>query len=258
MKVIASVQVRLNSKRLKNKALKNIHDRTSLEWVIKSIESSELVDDLIVATTSDESDDELVDFLISKNIKYYRGDELNVAKRLYDAGMSLGADHIVRIVGDHPLNSFELLDFILKEHIVNKNDYTSLNRDKIAVGVLSEVISVKAFEKLFNYNLDFSMSEYLTYFFTNNNNIFKVKLLDPPKKFESKKYRLTLDNQDDYEMLEKLIQKLVSLDIDFTHENILNTLNENPEIWQTNFNIQQKFMSEDFQNKIFKASKIIV
>ena len=198
MKVIACVQVRLNSKRLKNKALKNIHDRTSLEWVLKSIKSSKIVDDIIIATTKNESDDELVDFLISKNIKYYRGDELNVAKRLYDAGLSLGADHIVRIVGDHPLNSYELLDFILKEHIENKNDYTSLKRDKIAVGILSEIICVKAFRKLFNYDLDFALSEYLTYFFTNNNEIFKVKLHDAPKQFESKKYRLTLDNQDDY------------------------------------------------------------
>ena len=257
MKVIACIQVRLNSKRLKNKALKKIYDRTSLEWVIKSIKSSHLVDDLIVATTTDESDNELVDFLISKNIKYFRGDQLNVAKRLFDAGSSLGAHHIVRIVGDHPLNSYELLDYIIKDHIENKNDYTSLNRDKIAVGVLSEVISVKAFQKLFNYNLDFSLSEYLTYFFTNNDKIFKVKLLDSPKKFESIKYRLTLDNQDDYEMLEKLIKKIVSFDTNFSHENILKILNNNPAIWQINFNIQQKFMSKEFQNKIYKATKII-
>ena len=73
MKIVASIQVRMNSSRLKGKALKKICGKTSLEWVIESVKKSKYVDDFIVATTVDKTDDELVAFLEGIDVKYYRG-----------------------------------------------------------------------------------------------------------------------------------------------------------------------------------------
>ena len=55
MKIIACIQVRMNSSRLKNKALKNIFNKTSLEWVIESTRKSKYVDEIVIATTNDKN-----------------------------------------------------------------------------------------------------------------------------------------------------------------------------------------------------------
>lgn len=256
MKIIAVIQVRLNSSRLPRKAFARIISKTSLEWVIESVKKSKLIDDFIVATTSDRTDDDLVEFLQKLGIKFFRGDEQNVAKRLFEAGKTLGADHIVRIVGDHPLNSFELLDYVLERHLKENNAFSSLKRENISVGVLSEVINMNAFERLFSYDLDFSFSEYLTYFFTNNKDIFKVKLYSAPKEFRSKKYRLTLDNKDDFIMLEKLISEIKIKKLEINYTNVLKILNSNPNIANINIQTQQKFLDVDLNEKIYHASKI--
>ena len=118
MKIVASIQVRMNSSRLKGKALKKICGKTSLEWVIESVKKSKYVDDFIVATTVDKTDDELVAFLEGIDVKYYRGDIENVGERLFKSAKELNADYVVRIVGDHPLNSYELLDFLIEKHLI--------------------------------------------------------------------------------------------------------------------------------------------
>ncbi len=256
MKIIACIQVRMNSSRLKNKALKNIFNKTSLEWVIESTRKSKYVDEIVIATTKDKSDDELVEFLKSKNQKYFRGSIENVASRLYESGKAFGADHIVRIVGDHPLNSFELLDFLIEDHLKNNNDFTSLNRDKIAIGVLSEVINQNAFSRLLNHNLNFSYSEYLTYFFTRNTSFFNVKLLDAPKIFQSERYRLTLDVYEDYLMLEKLIKNVLNNHNEINHQNILQEMRSNPELVKINSKFKQKYQEKDLLKKIFNACTI--
>ena len=180
----------------------------------------------------------------------------NVASRLYESGKAFGADHIVRIVGDHPLNSYELLDFLIEDHLKFNNDFTSLNRENIAVGVLSEIIDQNAFARLLNYNLNFYYSEYLTYFFTKNTSFFDVKLLDAPKKYQSNPFRLTLDYNEDYKMLEKLIEILLTKYKDINHKNIINEMTTNKELNKINSNLKQKFQQKDLLEEIINACTI--
>ena len=256
MKIVACIQVRMNSSRLSKKALKKIYGKTSIEWVIESTKRLKYIDEIVIATTKDNSDNELVDFLESIKQPYYRGSVENVASRLYESGKAFGADHVVRIVGDHPLNSYELLDFLIEDHLKSNNDFTSLNRENIAVGVLSEVINQNAFARLLNYNLNFSYSEYLTYFFTKNTSFFDVKLLNAPKKYQSNPFRLTLDYNEDYILLEKLIEVLLTKYKDINHQNIIEEMTSNKDLNKINSNLKQKFQQKDILDKILNACTI--
>jgi len=256
MKIVASIQVRMNSSRLKGKALKKICGKTSLEWVIESVKKSKYVDDLIVATTVDKTDDELVSFLDEIGVKYFRGDIENVGERLFKSAKELNADYVARIVGDHPLNSYELLDFLIEKHLEESNDFTSVNRDNIAVGILSEVISMNAFEKLMNSSLDFSQSEYLTFFFLNNEHFFKIGLYDAPEYLQSSNYRLTLDYIEDFQFINEIIKTLQEENKAINHTNVLMTVSNNPSMLKLNSSFKQKFQDKELLEIIRKASTI--
>ena len=66
MKVTATIQARLGSKRLPSKVLKKICDKPLLEWQIDRLRMSKKIDDIIISTTDNSIDDEIASFLYKK------------------------------------------------------------------------------------------------------------------------------------------------------------------------------------------------
>jgi N,N'-diacetyllegionaminate synthase len=256
MKIIACIQVRMDSSRLKGKALMNIAGKPSIQWLIDSVMKSRALDGFVIATTTDKTDDPLVDYLKDNGYNYYRGSVTNVAERLFNSGIQMEASHIVRIVGDHPFNSFEIIDYLIEKHLENNSDFTSINREQIAIGVLSEVISIKSFEKLINSNVSFDLSEYLTYYFTNNKDIFKVRIEEAPKEIRSKKYRFALDYPNDKDTIENLLIELLNQKKEINLINLLEIVRKNPEILDANSHHEQKYLEPILLENINRASKI--
>ena len=66
MKVTATIQARLGSKRLPSKVLKKICDKPLLEWQIDRLRMSKKIDDIIISTTDNSIDDEIASFCTQK------------------------------------------------------------------------------------------------------------------------------------------------------------------------------------------------
>ena len=67
MKIVAIIQARMSSSRLPKKVMANIYkDLNTIEIIVRRVKKSKLIDNIIVATTSLQSDDRLVDFLKKK------------------------------------------------------------------------------------------------------------------------------------------------------------------------------------------------
>ena len=130
------------------------------------------------------------------------------------------------------------------------------NRDNIAVGILSEIISMNAFEKLMNSQLDFSYSEYLTFFFLNNERFFKIGLYNSPEYLQSSNYRLTLDYIEDFQLIKEIIKTLQEENKEINHTNILTVINTRPSILKLNSSLKQKFQDKELLEIIRKASTI--
>ena len=82
MKIVAIIQARMSSSRLPKKVMANIYkDLNTIEIIVRRVKKSKLIDNIIVATTSLQSDDRLVDFLKKKKFNYYRGSPNNVLLR---------------------------------------------------------------------------------------------------------------------------------------------------------------------------------
>ena len=109
-KVIVIVQARTESTRFKNKILKKLGKKTIIEFIVHSLKKSKKIHNVIVATTKNKLDDELVQLLIKKQIQFFRGSEKNVLSRYYEITKQQNADIIVRVCGDCPFVDHKILD----------------------------------------------------------------------------------------------------------------------------------------------------
>ena len=112
--MLAIIQARMTSKRLPGKVLKLLRGKAVLGFVIEQIKQTNTIDDFIVATSSDLSDDRIEEYCKLHRINYYRGPLENVAERFVKAVKKQGANSFVRVNGDSPL-----IDPIVIDHAVN-------------------------------------------------------------------------------------------------------------------------------------------
>ena len=79
------IEARSNSSRLPRKHLKKVFNKTIIEYMIERLKNSKLLEDIVVSTTVNKTDDELVKLLKKNDIKYFRGSENDVLFRVLTA-----------------------------------------------------------------------------------------------------------------------------------------------------------------------------
>ena len=110
MNSVAIIQARMSSSRLPGKVMLNIGDRPMLEWVVDRTRRAQCLDEVVVATTTDPSDDPIFEFCHDKGYRVGRGSVHDVLDRYYQIAKQLQTDVVVRITADCPLIDPELID----------------------------------------------------------------------------------------------------------------------------------------------------
>jgi len=122
-KVVAIVQARTGSTRLPNKTMRILHGIPIVEWVYRRMKQLKLTDQLIFAIPKNSGDDELAEFLNKLGALVYRGSELDVLDRFYNAALECDADLVVRICADSPLVSASEVDRLICFYQKSDCDY---------------------------------------------------------------------------------------------------------------------------------------
>lgn len=257
MKVGAVVQVRMSSQRLPRKALIEIAGKPVLGWVVSNLQRCKKLNNIVVATTIDSSDDEIEAWCNSNKIACIRGSSENVLARMLAAGQAHNLDTLVRVTGDSPLVSSEIVDYLVEGHQKNLADYTNIDRDQLPVGVSADVSSYAALLRLNKFDLDFNHTEYLAFYFKNNPNVFKVCILSALPEFKSKTSRLTLDFPEDLELITQILTKLQHAGRASTLSNVIQVITDYPELNSINQMHAQKHLTDSaLAEKIRLASTI--
>jgi spore coat polysaccharide biosynthesis protein SpsF len=101
------------SSRLPGKVLTQLGHQPVLEWMIKRVGRSKLIDQVIIATTTDASDDAVEAFCDENEVICVRGDMFDVLDRVFQAAKQNDADVIVRLTGDCPFIDPDMLDDLI-------------------------------------------------------------------------------------------------------------------------------------------------
>ena len=108
--MLAVIVSRMTSQRLPGKALIDVEQRPLLGRVIDRVRQSSRVTRILVATSSEVSDDPIADFCSVESVPCFRGALRDTAGRLVAAAQSEEATAFVRISGDSPLIDPQLID----------------------------------------------------------------------------------------------------------------------------------------------------
>jgi len=239
-KIAAVIACRLKSSRLKKKALLKIGDISSVEMCIKN--SLRLPVEKVVLATSDlEEDAELENYTYSNDVIFHKGDPEDVIHRYLDILENLNVDVLVRITADMPYVSQEITETLLKSHFESGADYTRSIHN--AVGTAPEIINVAALKKVKKYFPRADYSEYMTFYFMNNPNYFRINEIELPKEMV-RDYRLTLDYQEDLDLFIAIENYLQKSKLEPSLKNIFGYLNANPEIAKMNSHITLKYKTD--------------
>ena len=123
--ILAIIQARSSSKRLPGKVLLPILGRPMLALQVERVARAELPDKVIVATSTEPSDDAIAVMCRDIGVGCFRGSLDDVLERFYRAAEHFGADHIVRLTGDCPLSDPAIIDAVVRLHLAGGYDYTS-------------------------------------------------------------------------------------------------------------------------------------
>lgn len=240
MKSIAIIQARLGSSRLPGKVLLPLGDKTVLEQVYKRVRKINGLDEVIVATTTAEKDDELAIFMGKKGIPFFRGSEEDVLARFYEVAKRYEADAIMRITSDCPLLDPKVSEKMLEifsdysYDMVSNASENPKNRT-FPRGLDTEIFMFQWLEKAYQEaNKPYQREHVTPYLYENVENIYFHK-----NEEDYSKYRWTLDTREDYALIRKVYEELERTKIE-TFQEIVAFLEKNPEVLNLNAHIEQK------------------
>ena len=226
--VVAVIQARMGSTRLPGKIMMDVENRPMLWHVVDRLGRCNMLNKVVVATSDRRSDDAVEKFCEKHSFNIFRGDENNVLARYYSAAEKYAADVVVRITGDCPLIDPELVDTCIHSFLVDYFDYYSnINPPTFPDGLDCEVIKYSALETAYKSARLKSEIEHVTPFIRNNPALFKIGNCSSAINYEY--HRWTLDNKEDFELIEKIYSRLYSVGKYVAWTDVIRLLEENPE-----------------------------
>ncbi len=162
-KVVAVVQVRMNSSRFPGKVLKKIRGTSLVDLISRRLIKAREVDEIVFGTSTDSTDDELATEIIGFGGKVFRGSLDDVQERFIQAAEHADAELVVRITGDCPLIDWEIVDQVVSLAKKTGAEYSSnTHPPTFPDGLDVEVFSLDALKASRRESADSSSKEHVT------------------------------------------------------------------------------------------------
>jgi len=231
--ILAILQARYSSSRLPGKVLKPILGKPMLLRQIERLSNSEMIDKLVVATSNGASDDAIEKMCVDNNVDVFRGELENVLDRFYQCAKQYNTEHIVRLTGDCPLSDWRIIDNMIRYYLDEGIDYMSTS-PKFPDGLDAEVMTMSALSKAKQKAVLPSELEHVTQYINKNPNKFKNEHFNFDKDLSH--IRWTVDEPEDFILVEKIYQALYEDNPLFLTNDILKLLDKRPELNKINDN----------------------
>ena len=203
-KAIAIIQARCSSTRLPGKVLKPLAGKPMIWHIAKRAESCEHVDQVVVATSTQSSDDPLAKFCEQAGLWCFRGSLSNVLSRYLSVLEQVPHAYVVRVTGDCPLIHPPFIDRQIE--LLHRHDSDMLRLDQPSSLLEGQgVHSTRSLRQVAERSthpddLEHVGSRYLC----ENPGLFRTVELQIPQKLSGNQWRLTVDEEADYALMAKL------------------------------------------------------
>ena len=241
MRVVATIEARMTSSRLPGKVLMDIEGKPMLSHVIQRAKRIKCVDQVVVATTTNKTDDQVVDLAEKMDAGVFRGSEDDVLVRVLEASRKNNADIIIEITGDMPLIDSTVVDEAYRFFIEGRYDYVSeismKNSDKwnekmtFPLGFGAEIYRAAILEETAMLTDDPKDHEHVTSYIINHPEKFRLGGLQAEGRFASVRrpdIHLAVNTQGDMDLVREIFKTVYKGNPQFTIFNVIEFLNKNP------------------------------
>ncbi len=241
-KIVCTIEARMASTRLPGKVLMPLAGIPALQFQIERIRKSSYVDDIVVATTVNKKDDAIVDLCEQINCTYYRGSEMDVLDRVLSAAMKNRADIIAGVTGDCPFVDHRYMDKMIRLYYSDQCDYARMYDFPGGFGV--QVYKIDTLARVDSLTDDPVDRVHVTYYIYTHPEAFKIAGWHANGLMKWPEGRIMLDEEADYQLLKIIAESLYKKDKNFTAEDVVRYLKNNPHLIEINSNVRKKTPEE--------------
>ena len=218
-------------------------NRPLLGFLIERLRLCRTIDEVVVATSIENENDVIKEFCANEGIACFRGSEEDVLKRTLGALESVSATIGVEVFGDCPLIDPLIVDDIVTKFLDHAR-YDFIGNDLKTTyppGMEVEVFSVAALQDS-DYRVAASdpIREHGTLFIRQNPQLYKVINLEAEGKRRRPEVELEVDSREDLDVVTAIIQHFDPR-IDFSLDEVLRFLDDNPEIVEINRSVHRRW-----------------
>lgn len=242
------LQARVNSSRFPKKVLKEICGKTIIELIFERTKLVNHINKIILVTGPANQNEELIILAKKSNIDFFCGSEENILDRFFKASLEYPSENIIRITCDNPLVDYNIINECLKIFSEGKYDLLHIdNHSLFPEGLNFEIFSQKALSDTWKLNSKkfLNIEEFEKTFISpgtslqSNSDLRKYAY---KSKTDYSNFRLTMDYEEDFALIQKIYEELYPQNQTFTLINIVDLLSQKPELIKINekYNIHMK------------------
>ncbi len=240
MRIVAIVQARMGSTRLKGKVMMDLGGEPMLVRCINRLSRARTLSETVVATTTRGRDDAIARVCSTRAWPCFRGSEHDLLDRYYQAALAFKADAVVRITSDCPLIEPSIVDILVtkfrKERLNTDYVSTSIPKRTFPRGLEAEIMSMDALERAWKEDRNPAWREHVTPYIYRNPSDFRIDGVSCANDWSY--MRWTVDTAADLAFVRKIYN---SFDDDhFTWEEVIRLLEMNPDWLEINRHVKQK------------------
>jgi glutamate-1-semialdehyde 2,1-aminomutase/spore coat polysaccharide biosynthesis protein SpsF len=233
--VIAIIQARMGSSRLRGKSMAEIEGRPMLWHVMQRVKRARLVDRVVVATSTAPADDVIEKMCLENGVQCYRGSENDVLDRYYHAARAEKAAQVVRITADCPLIDPEVIDRVVSRFQRGDLDYASNAMVRTYPdGLDTEICSFAALERAWHESTRPYEREHVTPYLRSDK--FRTANIENDASSLYQHYRWTVDEPEDLEFI-RAVYKAFRERETFGMKDVLELIEKNPGLEKMNADI---------------------
>jgi len=245
---IAIIQARMSSSRLPGKVMMPLAGRPMIWHIVERARACRLVEKVVVATSTEKSDDPLAAFCQQEGIDCFRGSLDNVLSRFIKILDDYSYEYCVRITGDCPLIDPEFIDkqiFVLQTY---DGDLVWLD-SSLSVLVGQGAHSTRSLKLIASKSqhpddLEHVGSRYLS----EHPDEFRMIGMRPLESLSNLNWRITIDEAQDYRMMQHLYEDLWDGE-PIPLESALTWLAQNPDFSTINKKVEHSAINQELAAK---------
>lgn len=244
--VVAIVQARQSSTRLPGKVLLPLSGQPVLVRIIELLKLARRVQEVVIATSDDASDDAIPNVARAAGVRCVRGPLDDVLARTILAVRETRADAVVRMPGDKPLLVPSQVDAVVEHHLSRQADYTTnmgpgWPHDATSViGHEVEVASAAALERAHREATEPGDRAHVMPYLYRAAHGFRVERVSVPDELAALSPRLTLDTAEDYRVISAIYDALHRPGRAFDGAELAAFLRARPELLALNATVEQR------------------